>query len=342
MTEDPRAREIALSRSRSDRIAQSELPQVLKESLPEGWAFVVEPKRIGKSLPPPPKGRFEVKVIFSMETLGFEQAIEKLQAVLDPSLVVRVLQQAVIRSLVVNVRRRYMATMENALEMKVLEYNGRATRNSPERRMRDIDLKNRLQRTLEKLNEAQMDMDHEAADRLRKRVDQLGDLLHKRMQQGADGSTIASDRLSTMAGNRFRTSLLALLSALTDSSFVEGRVVDRGVAVGVGPLALLDRIQTPSATAALSGAGTYSRYRTFWRHVEFGTGIMRSAAKDKRNPGVGPKDTWWYGRVRAQSLHLAGTAPMNFLTTAGGDMYQEDIRDLASALTQALNQLLSK
>lgn len=283
---------------------------------------------------------FSVKVHFDMQTKGFAQATAKLRNALSPAVTIKLFEQAVLRSVVVNIRRRFLQSINKALEMKVVKENGHDTRTSPRERFNDVKLKNSLQRTFDHLNEAQMAGDSDRAFALRSKLVEKTDELHKSLQRSRHGKNLDSHRLSTIAGNRFRRSLIALMGLLTDSKLVEGKLVGSTLVVGIGNKAFLNQIETPSATSALRGSATSSKYRSFWRQVEFGSGARRSTMKDRVNLPTGPAQQWWYGRRQKHSMLLDGTAPMSFLTTNSGTMYTEDLRALAQEITKALNALL--
>lgn len=284
----------------------------------------------------------EVYVRFSMETKGFEEATKRLQRLLGSGeMALKLFQAAVVRSVVVNIRRRFLNTMERALEMKVVKQDGRDVAFSPRARMKDIQLKRSLQRTLERLNEAQLDGDYEATDKLQERALRAQARLQERLQQDPRGRPLKSHSLSVLAGNQFRRRMMGVLGLITDSAFVVPHREGSRITVGIGPTYWLDQIETPSATAALTGSRTTSKFRIMWRHLEFGTGVRRSSAKNPLNPGGQPAARWWYGRSKRASLLLEGTAPMNFLTTSAGQMFPNDERDLGEALSKALDAVLT-
>jgi hypothetical protein len=282
------------------------------------------------------------KVKFRMQAKGFEESSAKLRAVLDMSGATQSLfQAAVIRSVVANIRRRYLANLEKAVEMKVLQQGGEAVKYSPRKRFRDLKVKDALERTLEGLNEAQIAQDHERAEHLAARADKLQEKLVEQLSVSDRGHTLKPHFLSELAGHQFRRQLIALLAVLTDAGFVGTSATSTGgLEVGIAPLALLDRLQTPSATSALTGRTTGSRFTEFWRQVEFGTGVRRSAQKDKQNPGVFPASTWFYNPTKKYGLLLAGTEPMNFLLNNAGQFYPEDHEALTKQMTELLDQLL--
>jgi hypothetical protein len=281
-------------------------------------------------------------VKFQMTTSGFDEAAARLKKLIEANdVVVKLFERAVLQSIVVNVRKRFLANATKALEMKVLEQNGLKVQVSPRERMNDIDMQNRLSQAMADLNEAQFEgKDEDTIASLRERTLKLGERLRNRMGQDPKGRPIGH-RLSQIAGNNFRRMMLRMLALIVDAQFVRGERSGGSITVGVGPTYWLDQLETPSATMAMTGLPTRSKYKSFWRHLEFGTGARRSAAKDKLNPGVRPPSTWWYGKRQKNSLLLEGTAPMNFLTDAGGQLYPEDMTALAKALTKALDDLLS-
>lgn len=287
--------------------------------------------------------QFNIRVSFKMTTTGFEKTIQKLERVINAdAVVVRLIRNAVIRSLVANIRSRFLVSMERAVEMHVLEQDGKAVTNSPKTRMRDLKLKASIQGNLERLAEAQLKSDYATADRIRDRVNKQFEQLWARLQQGPNGVAYPSHKLSTLAGNRFRRQMFTVLALFTDAMNVYAEKTASGIAIGVGPRAALESVTTPSATKALTGRESSSRYKVMWRQLEFGTGALRNAQKDRLNKWAVPKDEWWYGPKNTKAgLLLKGTAPMNFLTDGSGAMYPEDQVRMFEEITRALDELLT-
>lgn len=293
------------------------------------------------------KGRasFRVNIRVRMGALHSSEHLERvlrtLKFVQNEQVMTEILRRAVLQTVVSNVRRRYMNTMERALEMHVLKENGRDVKNSPKQRFLDLQLKGTLSRTLERLNDAQLDQNYERADALRTRAYALAEELQKQMNLRPNKRPIESHRFSVMAGNQFRRQMLAMLGVITNAKFVGAHAQSDGLVVGVGPKSLMDVYETPSATFALTGRPTKSKYKSFWRHLEFGTGMYRNPRKDAENDIQKPPSVWWYGRRMRASLELRGTRPMNFLTDIHGNVYQEDTDALTRVLTKELDQLLT-
>lgn len=286
---------------------------------------------------------YEVEVRVEYDFQGTDEAIAKLRHLLERTeLLQQLFRQAVLRSVVTNVRRRFVGNMTKALEMHVLKEDGRDVI-SPRKRMQDVRMQARLNSLFESLNDAQSNGNYELAETLRIRLGDLQDAMRERLGQDPDGKPLASHRLSVLAGNRFRSQMLGLMQVLSDASFMDTQVVNGELVIGIGHRKQLDRIETPSATAALTGQNTKSKYKSFWRQLEFGTGLKRKAAKDRLNPGVGEITTWWYGPKDSSTkgLLLAGTAPMSFLTTDEGTLHPEDEQSLRTLITAALETLLT-
>jgi len=309
--------------------------------MPKGVVFQYEPSSHNRKFAPG-LGTITIPIRFEFKAEGFAELAGKLEAVLDLKSLAAFLEQVVIRSLVVNIRRRFLDKLETSLQVHTLIEDDREVKVSPRRRFKDVDLKKRLQRTLEQLNEAQLEHNDDTAADLREKASNLTERLHARLNIDPGGrEQMSPHRLSVLGGNRFRRQLVVLLHLITDAHFVTGREENGGVMVGIGPFALLDQLETPSATMALTGHGTSSKYKSFWRHVEFGTGIYRSASKDRINLSTNPRSHWWYGRRSHRNLQVLGVAPMNFLTDNDGRMYGEDADALHSMFNRALTDLLN-
>jgi hypothetical protein len=303
-----------------------------------GWS---KPPRFPKT-----PGAFNLRVRFKMQTEGFAEASFLLAAVLDSKNMVmaKLFQDAVIRSIVTNIRVRFLANIERGLEMKVLEYGRDKTLFPVKERFNDFDTKVRLNRAMEILNEAEIDSDFEKADRARKRVAKLTEQLQESLTRSRTGDRkYKSSPFSLRTGNLFRRRMMAVLTTITSAGFTKVETDDSGrITVGVGPTAELDRYETPSATMSLIGSPTKSRYRSLWRQLEFGTGARRSTPKERLNLPSQPPKPWWYGPEGGpRSLFLEGTLPMNFLTTQDGGFHGEDLEHLGRALSDTLDSLLT-
>lgn len=300
-------------------------------------AFTV---RMRNRLPPPPPGDFTIRVKFRFKATGFEEAASRLRRLFERNdLVMQMLKVAVIRSIVVNIRGRFIANMTKALEMKVLEQSGKPVAISPRERLQDVAAQQRLANAFANLNKAQSEgASEEIINGLRDRVMAAGERLRESLGKTAQG-TPYGHKLSERAGNQFRRMMVRMLALLADAQLVGVERSQSGVMIGVGPMQWLDQLETPSATMALTGLPTGSRFRSFWRHLEFGTGAKRKVAGNAWGAGRSP--TWWYGRRKKGSLLLEGTLPMNFLTDDNGQIYANDMEALEKALTKALDDILS-
>lgn len=271
---------------------------------------------------------------------GFEEASKKLEQLMAAE---RLFKAVILRTIVSNIRRRFLATMERALEIEVQEVDGKAPTVSIKQRMRDVALKNKIARGMEMLNDAQSEGDFARANKIRERLSQRYAQLVERLNVYPSGKRVNSSRLSVAAGNQFRRRMVLLLSYLTDAAFVGLEKDDSGLMFGIGPKRFMDTVETPSATLALTGTATRSRRKVLWRHLEFGTGIYRSLAKDRRNLPAPPPKTWWYGPEKgSKGMGLGGTEPMNFLLDPKGLFYAEDAEALKAEITKLFENLLSK
>jgi hypothetical protein len=288
------------------------------------------------------KKSYSVKVDISGTSENYEEMSRRLAVLTDPTLMAHELRTAVLMSVVVNVRNRFIRRMERALEMRSISQDGKAVTISPRKRMRDMQLKASLADAFASLTEADIAGDAAASEAARERISGLNERMREAHGKGPNGQTYESHPLSNAQGNVFRMQMYALLGLITAPDMVTTRVVGNTSIVGIGEIPVIDSLlETPSATRSLSGRGTTSPYRSFWRHLEFGTGVERSAAKDmKRNKVAGMPLPWTYGTREQGSLVLAGTAPMNFLTDITGAMYDEDLQALDDAIRKVLKKIL--
>lgn len=286
---------------------------------------------------------FNVSVKFTMEEEGSDTLLKNLERVFnDKDVLRRLMEQVVVRSIIMNIRRRFLANIENAVEMQVLTQNGEATFASPRVRMRANRLKGQLRGVLERLTEAQMAGDGEEIMRLQGRAAKLSESLREKLAVSPSGKRIRPHYLSAMAGHMFRVQMMQLLGLLTDPAFVRGEWKGNAVVVGVAPIQVMESLRTPSATPALTGHMTGSRKTSFWRQLEFGTGMLRTkGGKERLNIAAGPVKTWRYGYLKNASLWLYGTKPMDFLTTNAGLLYEQDKVGIDEAFIRALHALLT-
>lgn len=139
-------------------------------------------------------------------------------------------------------------------------------------------------------------------------------------------------RLGTIVGAMMRQRVLEVLEYLTSPVYVDDHIVSANTTtIGTAPRELLDLKETPTASVLLTGRRSSSKYKTLWRHLEFGTGIDAvPAAVQARAAGATPTGSgrfknldgsWQYGRQGMTSsggLTVLGTKPMNFLWTMKG------------------------
>lgn len=272
----------------------------------------------------------------------------------NPALLEGMMRKVVAEIYIRRVIRDFSANIEKSLQMQTTIQNGRPVRFSPQYRFQDMKNKERLSQALMQYNEAQMDGNVATAERLQQRIERISRVIERSLQYRPPGrkkgaqnkkkNWIDPHELSKVRGvGQFRASLYALMRMLTDVMAASTITTNNSVGVYIGNLSLLNRIETPSATYALTGRPTTSKYKTFWRHVEFGTGVYR---KDSPlNPVSSPKAEWWYGprKVgnRNRGIMAKGTHPMNFLTDKSGEIRASDREALATAIIAELDRLFS-
>lgn len=171
----------------------------------------------------------------------------------------------------------------------------------------------------------------------------------KEMQMDEDGTTMGIEESASGAGGlstgQFTPRMGAILNLLVLPEYMEQGVDAQGNPfIGIGKIADLDAIMTPSHANAATGGK--SRHKIMWRQLEFGTGIYA-----KPQPRRGPtkfkttRGTWWYGpsdvRIgRFAGLHLRGSHPANVLRQASGLPYESDAMMFRQAFYEALGKRL--
>lgn len=116
-------------------------------------------------------------------------------------------------------------------------------------------------------------------------------------------------------GGRGRELLLAgmaeVLGLITGSRSMRTHRTGDKVVIGIGNLAALERIRTPSYTEYERGKHTHSLYTVLWRQLEFGTGYY--ARPDR------VKNYWKFGK-----LPIRGSRGGHFLRDVTGLPYEAD------------------
>ena len=180
---------------------------------------------------------------------------------------------------------------------------------------------------------------------IRKKIEKLQGRLAQSQGRDASGRKITAHELTKVRGEgQFRMNMSRLLNLFVDSSLAETFDVRSGFGVGIGPSAVIESIRTPSSTQALTGKPTRSRYQTFWRHLEFGTGVYRKTGGNPASPrGTtdGTPGPWYYGNDK-RGIVAIGTKPMNFITDRNNAAFEEDERDLLEEITKMLDGLFKR
>lgn len=140
---------------------------------------------------------------------------------------------------------------------------------------------------------------------------------------------------------QFRRLALRVLDLVADVHQAEVFVARGQVVLGIGNLAALEMIRTPSATRELTGHDTASTRDVLWRHLEFGTGAFATDPKARlpghRLAGGG----WWYGRSAEQSLELRGSKAGKMMGDPARKLpHQPESARFRAVLFQFMNSIL--
>lgn len=180
---------------------------------------------------------------------------------------------------------------------------------------------------------------------IRKKIEKLQSRLAESQGRDASGRRITPHALTQVRGEgQFRLNMSRLLNLFVDSSLAETFDVRSGFGVGIGPTAAIESIRTPSSTQALTGTPTRSRYQTFWRHLEFGTGVYRKTGGNPAAPRGstdGSPAPWYYGNDK-RGIVAIGSRPMNFITDKNNVAYASDETDLLEEITAMLDGLFKR
>lgn len=246
---------------------------------------------------------------------------QNLQALLeDPNLLAGLLRQAVIETVLVSYRERFLTRLPEAVATE-REKGGPVARRS--------NAVNQLRKRLRaKLQDAF------AMERGPARTKSLKEA----SQAYSEELRLYRRKPKSLPSGKFRTLAMKVLQLASDASVIKMIQANRdGVRLGIGSRAALERIQTPSATLKLTGHATTSKQKILWKHLEFGTGIYRSTTEPAsrfRLPGGG----WFFGESATYGLRLRGSKGVHALWDKQGRIYSED-RD---ALNRRFREILSQ
>lgn len=261
----------------------------------------------------------------------------------SPEKIVRVLKKALQATLLEGIRKRYAAKGFDMQYVYRAGQNNSAKFNSIHAQRRLISLARQIQREQEKaeksgrrerLNQLLEDQRNVLRDFLsgaRPQLKHTGDTKASRARRALDKATqkkkAAMDRV-----------LQKLVGA---NAFVVTNGSD-SVNVGVGVIAQLNQIETPSATPLLTGHPSKSPYKQLWLQMEYGAGIFAKPGPSLHN--VSPNKTgvgsWWYGKRAGAGIHFIGQKPGNLLRDHTGLPYSGEYRSFLRMFGDLMNELI--
>lgn len=230
-----------------------------------------------------------------------------------------VLQRTMVRGILSAVRKRFFEQMHHALKITVVD------KNNAKRIGKLIEAQSEIRR----LKEAYRALDTAMLSGRKSKMKAAQARLEKAQQAIADRyAEVKSSRLTearnareqnmrlgVITGQLMRQRMLRVLEYLTASTYVSTpQVSAQKTEIFSGAHRYLNMIETPSATVTLTGMRSKSKFKTLWRHLEFGSGTAAKPAPDGYKP---PKQSWLYGRPGESGggLRVLGTEPMSFLWT---------------------------
>ena len=245
----------------------------------------------------------------------FEKRVTALEA--NPDLLEKLLRQAIRDTILVAWRKRALDNFEESLRMELA--------NGQQRPIVDAKRAAKARKALEAAGDAL------ALEELNGKVTKA---TKKRLEKAAEDYIDAHESPrspSSLSTGSFRILALKVLHLMIDASKVQTGTTKTAVMAGIGNLAALEQIHTPSATPLITDHDTSSSYQILWRQLEFGTGIY-----GQRGRG------WWFGPRAGRGLQLRGSKGWNAIFDKQGIAYQADAirleRVFAELLTQALQR----
>lgn len=243
----------------------------------------------------------------------------------DQAVLARLAKQAVAETILRSYRQRFYARLPLLLNMERADFE-RAAVGMPS------DLKESVQNIRDQIDEALANGDAEKAAELKHKAANREEKLRE---------ALGRRRASALATGQFRRLALEVIAMMASVEAVDVHFDKKGVRVGIGRLAQLETIETPSATSFLTGNDTKSKKTSLWRHLEFGTGIYATgpgadaSSKFKESDG-----SWWFGPKRGRGLHLKGSQGAHAIFDKQAVMYGDDAMRFEKVFAQLLSQAL--
>lgn len=271
-----------------------------------------------------PLSSVQVTMRIQPDILGLDAALTTLDQLASPQLIGQLLRQAVAETLLTAFRMRFLDNFEKVLDPHVA---GGTTATAASEGT--IAAKQELTKAYAAATAAEISGDRAAQVLAQTRV--------RRAQRRLIQHTERVSGPSSLSTGQFRVRALEVLRALTDASLLEVHTTDDGVLLGIGKLAELENIQTPSATPQLTGHPTASSMTTLWRQLEFGTGVYARTAGGPRSP-----KGWWYSPHPGTGLRLMGAQGVHAVFDAAtGLPYHRDAVEFEEVFAGLLGRALA-
>jgi hypothetical protein len=284
-----------------------------------------------------------------------------------PALVEAVLRQAMAETLLANYRKRYLAKLPAAVAMrrdkrgKSVQPGGPVSEEHFQtylkalkhyQRAQDPDDFSTFRRAGRKrLSIANQTARARAVDAARVRLNAAHDAWLEALATKRKGASRVGDRTNDLgdAESRgpvgkgyFRALAHRILRETSDAAAIQNRGAYGAAAantlnLGIGSIADLERIETPSAVYSRS------KFNILWRHLEFGTGAYRTdKSVNAASPYRLPSGGWWFGKSKGQALHLRGSKPVGALRDPKTKLpYQADALRFRSVFAALMRDALS-
>lgn len=243
----------------------------------------------------------------------FRSWVEHLgQVVARPAMISEMMRRIVAQTVLKEVTQAFIANLPKAMNMEYEKGKWGISMIGDSPRKRFMSEHKELGGLYARLQEAQMKGDVTEVAKVREAFMNLKERYRSSLMTLKTGKEKSSHYLSS---GLFRERAMKVLAILGNPNLLTPVMSDNAISIGVGSIAMLDLIKTPSATQYVLKRGpTKSHYNILWRHLEFGTGVhARHIAYN--DEGEGPTSRFKQYARAGETSHRNKRGPTDFATS---------------------------